>query len=197
MTSKRTAVVERATKETQIRISLDIDGSGNYSGSIGIPFFEHMLNLFARHGLVDLEIEAKGDLEVDGHHTVEDVGICLGQAFRQAVGDKKGIRRYGSAFIPMEETLAHVVIDFCNRPFLKWDVPSPRDKIGTYDAELSHEFFRAFSVNAAVTLHMRLLYGENAHHIHEACFKACGMAIRDALSCDPRITGVLSTKGII
>jgi len=117
MTSKRTAVVERATKETQIRISLDIDGSGNYSGSIGIPFFEHMLNLFTRHGLVDLEIEARGDLEVDGHHTVEDVGICLGQAFRQAIGDKKGIRRYGSAFIPMEETLAHVSLISATAPF--------------------------------------------------------------------------------
>jgi imidazoleglycerol-phosphate dehydratase len=156
-----------------------------------------MLDLWTKHGLFDLEIEGRGDIEVDFHHTVEDVGICIGQAFREALGDKSGIARYGSAFVPMEETLAHAVIDFCNRPILRWEVVSGREKIKEYDTELSHEFFRAFVVNAAVTLHLRLLYGDNAHHIHEALFKACGKAIGDAIRRDPRIKGVLSTKGVI
>jgi len=197
MPENRTAEVERKTSETRIKIALDLDGSGTFQGSVGIPFFEHMLDLFARHGLFDLTLEGEGDIRVDYHHTIEDVGICIGQAFKQALGDKKGISRYGASYIPMEETLAHSVIDFCNRPFLKWDVTSRRDKIGEYDAELTEEFFRAFAMNAATTLHIRLLYGENMHHIHEAVFKACGRAISDAIRIDPRIKGVLSTKGVI
>jgi len=197
MAKERKSIVERKTKETQVRVSLNLDGTGEFKGSVGIPFFEHMLDLWTKHGLFDLEIAGRGDIEVDFHHTVEDVGICIGQAFREALGDKSGIARYGSAFVPMEETLAHAVIDFCNRPILMWGVESGREKIKEYDTELSHEFFRAFVVNAAVTLHMRLLYGDNAHHIHEALFKACGKAIGDAIRQDPRIKGVLSTKGVI
>jgi len=197
MPKERTIFVERKTKETQIKISLNLDGSGEFKGSVGIPFFEHMLSLFTKHGLFDLKIEGTGDLEVDFHHTVEDVGICIGQAFKKALGDKKGIARYGSSFIPMESALAHAIVDFCNRPYLKWQVSSKRDKIGEYDAELSEEFFRAFAMNAAATLHLRLLYGENMHHIHEAVFKACGRAIGLAICLDPRIKGVLSTKGVI
>lgn len=197
MSNGRKAVVERKTKETQIKVSLNLDGAGVFKGGIGIPFFEHMLDLFTKHGLFDLTIEGSGDTDVDFHHTIEDAGICIGQAFRQALGDKSGISRYGSAFIPMEETLAHAVIDFCNRPFLKWMVETKREKIKEYDTELSNEFFRAFAVSAAATLHMRLLYGENAHHIHEALFKACGKAIAEAVRLDTRIKGVLSTKGII
>jgi len=197
MAKQRKSVVERKTKETQVKVSLNLDGTGEFKGSVGIPFFEHMLDLWTKHGLFDLEIEGRGDIEVDFHHTVEDVGICIGQAFSKALGDKSGIARYGSAFVPMEETLAHAVIDFCNRPLLKWEVESKREKIKEYDTELSQEFFRAFVVNAAVTLHMRLLYGDNAHHNHEALFKACGKAIGDAIRRNPRIKGVLSTKGVI
>lgn len=197
MSEERKAEVERKTRETHIRVILNIDGSGEFKGTVGIPFFEHMLDLFARHGLFDLTLEGKGDVEVDFHHTVEDVGICIGQAFKKALGDKKGISRYGSAFIPMESALAHAVIDFCNRPFLKWLVESKRNKIGEYDTELSEEFFRAFAMNAAVTLHLRLLFGENMHHIHESLFKACGRAIGEAVRIDPRVKGVLSTKGVI
>ena len=195
--AERKAEVERKTKETAIKITLNLDGSGKYEGGVGVPFFEHMLNLFTRHGLFDIKLEGSGDIQVDYHHTVEDVGICLGQAFKKALGDKKGVSRYGSSFIPMEETLAHAVIDFCNRPWLEWDVESKRDKIGDYDAELSHEFFRAFAMNSGATLHLRLLYGDNMHHIHEAVFKACGRAAGDAARLDPRIKGVLSTKGTI
>ena len=197
MPDKRKAEIERKTKETKVKVILNLDGSGVFKGSVGIPFFEHMLDLFTKHGLFDLTIEGTGDIKVDFHHTVEDVGICIGQAFKKALGDKKGIARYGSAFIPMESSLAHAVIDFCNRPYLKWDVDSRRDKIGEYDTELSEEFFRAFAMNAAATLHLRLLYGENMHHVHEAVFKACGKAIGDAVRLDPRIKGVLSTKGVI
>lgn len=197
MSDDRKAEVERKTKETRIRVILNVDGSGEFKGSVGVPFFEHMLDLFTKHGLFDLTIEGKGDLEVDFHHTVEDVGICLGQAFKKALGDKSGIARYGSAFIPMEETLAQAVIDFCNRPCLVWDVQSKREKIGEYDAELSEEFFRAFAMNAATTLHIRLFYGQNMHHIHEAVFKSCGKAMGEAVRLDPRIKGVLSTKGVI
>jgi imidazoleglycerol-phosphate dehydratase len=197
MSDDRKAEVERKTKETRIRVILNVDGSGEFKGSVGVPFFEHMLDLFTKHGLFDLTIEGKGDVEVDFHHTLEDVGICLGQAFKKALGDKSGIARYGSAFIPMEETLAQSVIDFCNRPCLVWDVQSKREKIGEYDAELSEEFFRAFAMNAATTLHIRLFYGQNMHHIHEAIFKSCGKAIGEAVRLDPRIKGVLSTKGVI
>ncbi|MBN1901363.1 imidazoleglycerol-phosphate dehydratase HisB [Candidatus Sumerlaeota bacterium] len=197
MPEVRKAEIERKTKETSIHVILNLDGSGEFKGSVGVPFFEHMLDLFTKHGLFDLTIEGKGDIEVDFHHTVEDVGICIGQAFKKALGDKKGIARYGGAFIPMESALAHAVIDFCNRPYLKWLVESKRDKIGEYDAELTEEFFRAFAMNAAATLHIRLLFGENMHHIHEAIFKACGRAIGDAARIDPRVKGVLSTKGVI
>ncbi len=195
--SKRTSQVERKTKETQIKVTLNLDGSGTFNGSVGIGFFEHMLELFAKHGLFDLTIEGKGDIEVDFHHTVEDMGICIGQAFKKALGEKEGITRYGSAFIPMEGALAHAVIDFCNRPYLVWEVEAKREKIGKYDVELSEEFFRAFAMNAGATLHIRLLYGENMHHIHESLFKACGRAIGKAIRRDPRIKGVLSTKGVI
>lgn len=197
MSDERKAFVERVTKETSIKVDVNLDGKGQFSGSVGIPFFEHMLDLFTKHSQFDVTIEGKGDIQVDYHHTVEDVGICIGQAIKEALGDKKGIARYGSAFIPMEECLAHAVIDFCNRPFLKWDVPSDRDKVGDYDSELSNEFFRAFSVHSGSTLHLRLLYGTNTHHIHESIFKACGKAAGDAARIDPRISGVLSTKGVI
>ena len=194
---ERIAQIERKTRETQIKVGLNLDGSGIFKGSVGIGFFEHMLELFAKHGLFDLTVEGRGDLEVDFHHTVEDVGICIGQAFKEALGAKEQIARYGSAFIPMEGALAHCVIDFCNRPYLVWSVESKREKIGNYDAELSEEFFRAFTMNAQATLHLRLLYGGNMHHIHEALFKACGYAIGQAVRRDPRIKGVLSTKGVI
>lgn len=193
----RTAAVRRETAETQISVRVDLDGSGRFSCNLGVPFFEHMLNLFARHALIDLEIEGQGDLQIDAHHTVEDTGIVLGQAIRQALGDKAGIERYGEAFVPMEETLARCVLDLCNRPYLRFEANIPRAKVGEFDAELAEEFFRAFVFNAGATVHLSLLAEGNLHHMLEALFKALGRALSRAAAPNPRIRGVLSTKGAL
>jgi len=193
----RTAKVERTTTETDIKISLNLDGSGQAEVSTGIGFFDHMLNLWAKHGLFDLTVKAQGDLEVDGHHTVEDTGIVLGKALAQALGDKKGIKRYGTALVPMDEALAMVVVDISGRPFLQCDMNLTATKIGDYDGELTEEFLRALAVNAGLTIHVRLLSGKNAHHITEAVYKALGRALAEASRKDERITGVMSTKGVL
>ncbi len=195
--TERKAEIIRATKETEIKIDLNIDGIGMSSISTGIGFFDHILTLFSRHGFFDLTINATGDLEVDQHHTVEDVGICLGQAFAKAVGDKSGIRRFGNSTIPMGESLATVVIDLCDRPFLIYNVPIKNSKVGDFDVELIEEFFYAFVNNCGATLHINLAYGSNTHHIIEAIFKAFGRAIDQATSKDERVKGVLSTKGTL
>jgi imidazoleglycerol-phosphate dehydratase len=194
--SHRTAEVVRKTAETQITARVDLDGSGAANLSTGIGFFDHMLDQIARHGLIDLQIEAKGDLHIDGHHTVEDVGITLGQAILKAVGDKKGIRRYGHAYVPLDEALSRVVIDFSGRPGLVMNVPFKSGMIGTFDSQLAHEFFQGFANHAFVTLHIDNLRGENAHHQCETVFKAFARALRVALELDPRSAGVVpSTKG--
>lgn len=193
----RKASVERKTRETDLRVTVNLDGSGEFSGRVGIGFFEHMLELFARHALVDLTIEGKGDLAVDAHHTVEDLGICLGQAIRKALGEMAGVVRYGSGWVPMEEALAHCVLDVCNRPFLAYSVPGGCEKVGDYDTELTEEFLRAVMVHAGITMHIRLLAGSNTHHIQEAVFKAVGLALGQALARNPRIRGVHSTKGTL
>ncbi|HID80868.1 MAG TPA: imidazoleglycerol-phosphate dehydratase HisB, partial [Thiotrichales bacterium] len=177
----RTAGVERNTLETQITVALNLDGTGKSSFNIGIPFLEHMLDQVARHGLVDLDIQAKGDLEIDDHHTVEDIGITLGQAVAKAVGDKKGIVRYGHAYVPLDEALSRVVIDFSGRPGLEYHADYPRARIGAFDVDLFHEFFQGFSNHAGVTLHIDCLRGNNAHHVAETIFKAFGRALRMAL----------------
>ena len=192
----RTADVRRDTKETRIRVALDLDGSGASRLATGIGFFDHMLDQIARHGLVDLTIEAEGDLHIDGHHTVEDVGITLGMAVAQAVGDKKGITRYGHAYVPLDEALSRVVIDFSGRPGLHMDVPFKAGMIGGFDTQLAYEFFQGFANHALVTLHIDNLKGENAHHQCETIFKAFARALRAALELDPRSAGVIpSTKG--
>jgi len=191
----RQARVERNTKETQIILQLNLDGAGAAKIETGIPFFDHMLEAWAKHGLMDLTIDAKGDLEVDLHHTVEDVGICLGKALREAVGDKKGVARYGASFLPMDEALLHAAVDLSGRPYLVFNVPLARTRIGTFDLDLLKDFFRAFSVNAEITLHVNMHYGENLHHIAEAAFKAVGRALAEATRLNPRISDVLSTKG--
>ena len=192
----RVAEIQRNTKETQIRVRVDLDGTGQAALSTGIGFFDHMLDQIARHGLFDLEIDAKGDLHIDGHHTVEDVGITLGQAVYQAVGDKKGIRRYGHAYVPLDEALSRVVIDFSGRPGLIMNVPFKSGMIGTFDTQLAHEFFQGFANHAFVTLHVDNLRGENAHHQCETVFKAFARALRAALELDPRAAGTIpSTKG--
>ena len=196
MSSPRVAEVTRQTAETQIRVKLNLDGTGQSSLSTGIGFFDHMLDQIARHGLIDLEIEAKGDLHIDGHHTVEDVGITLGQAVFKAVGDKKGIRRYGHAYVPLDEALSRVVIDFSGRPGLVMHVPFKSGMIGGFDTQLAYEFFQGFANHAFVTLHIDNLRGENAHHQCETIFKAFARALRAALELDPRSAGVIpSTKG--
>lgn len=192
---RREARVARRTNETEISIRLIVDGSGKFSGTIGVPFFEHMLNLFTRHALFDIEIAGKGDVQIDAHHTVEDAGIVLGQALREALGDKKGIERYGTAYVPMEESLARCALDICNRPFLRFDAEVPKAKVGEFDAELAEEFMRAFVMNAGITMHLSLLCGSNVHHILEAMFKAAGRALGQAVTVNPRISGVFSTKG--
>ncbi len=192
----RQASVQRQTKETDIRVSINIDGGGRADIDTGIGFLDHMLEQIARHGLMDIEIRAKGDLHIDAHHTTEDVGIVLGQAFRQALGEKKGIVRYADATIPLDEALSRVVVDISSRPWLVWKVDFPTEKIGTFDTELVHEFFYAFAVNAGLTLHVENLYGRNSHHIAETCFKALARALRAAASIDDRMAGqVPSTKG--
>jgi len=194
--SKRTASVSRNTNETQITVNMNLDGSGVATLKTGIPFLEHMLDQVARHGLIDIEIKASGDLHIDAHHTVEDVGIALGQAMAKAVGDKKGIRRYGHAYVPLDEALSRVVIDFSGRPGLVYDVSYPRARIGDFDVDLVVEFFQGFCNHALTTLHIDCLRGDNAHHIAETIFKAFGRAIRMALDPDPRLGNVVpSTKG--
>jgi imidazoleglycerol-phosphate dehydratase len=195
--TERKAEIKRTTKETDINIELNIDGAGISEISTGVGFFDHMLTLFSRHGFFDLKIDAIGDLEVDQHHTVEDVGICLGQAFAKAFGDKAGIRRFGNTTIPMGESLANVVLDLCDRPFLVYNVPLKNSKVGEFDVELIEEFFYAFVNNCGATLHVNLAYGSNTHHIIEAIFKAFGRAMDQATSKDERIKGVLSTKGVL
>lgn len=195
--SHRTATVDRQTRETDIHVEVNLDGSGKFSGSVGIGFFEHMLELFARHALIDLTVEGKGDLVVDFHHTVEDIGICFGQAVRKALGDMSGVVRYGSASVPMEETLVECVMDVCNRPYLAYGVEAGSQKVGEYDTELTEEFVRAVANNAGITMHVRMLSGNNTHHIHEAVFKSFGRALGQAISRDPRIEGVHSTKGAL
>lgn len=192
----RTAVVERKTLETQIEVQINLDGTGQCNVSTGIPFLEHMLDQVARHGLIDLNIQAEGDLHIDAHHTVEDLGITLGQAFSKAVADKKGIRRYGHAYVPLDEALSRVVIDLSGRPGLDMHVDFRRSMIGTFDVDLFQEFFQGFVNHAAVTLHVDGIRGGNAHHIAETVFKAFGRALRMALEPDPRLEGMVpSTKG--
>jgi imidazoleglycerol-phosphate dehydratase len=194
--SARTAEIVRNTAETRIRVVIDLDGSGRSQLATGIGFFDHMLDQIARHGALDLTVEAKGDLHIDGHHTVEDVGIALGQAVARAIGDKKGIRRYGHAYVPLDEALSRVVIDFSGRPGLAWTVPFTRAMIGEFDADLAHEFFQGFVNHAGVTLHVENLRGDNAHHQCETVFKAFARALRMAVEPDPRAAGVVpSTKG--
>ncbi|MBI4694166.1 MAG: imidazoleglycerol-phosphate dehydratase HisB [Gammaproteobacteria bacterium] len=197
MTSRR-AAVSRDTKETQIAVTVDLDGSGKSSFDTGLPFLEHMLDQVARHGIVDLDVKAKGDLEIDAHHTVEDIGITLGQAVKAALGDKKGIRRYGHAYVPLDEALSRVVIDLSGRPGLEFHVEFPRGKLGDFDTELFYEFFQGFVNHALVTLHVDCLRGRNAHHIVETVFKAFGRALRMACERDPRVGDALpSTKGAL
>lgn len=194
----RIGKVIRTTMETVVDVQLNIDGDGAADIDTGIGFFDHMLNLLASHGRFDLKVKADGDLEVDGHHTVEDVGIALGQAMMEAAGSKKGIARYGSFFLPMDETLALVSLDFSGRPLLVYDAGgSMTPMIGDYDTELTEEFLRAFAVNAGLTLHVKVLYGTNSHHKVEAIFKGLGHALRIALTDDPRVQGVMSTKGVL
>lgn len=192
----RTADVTRNTKETQIRVALNLDGSGSAQLATGIGFFDHMLDQIARHGLIDLTVNAQGDLHIDGHHTVEDIGITLGQAFTQALGDKAGIRRYGHAYVPLDEALSRVVVDLSGRPGLEWHVPFTRAAIGEFDVDLAHEFFQGFVNHAGVTLHVDNLRGDNAHHQCETVFKAFARALRMAIEVDARSAGVVpSTKG--
>ncbi|MEE9337221.1 MAG: imidazoleglycerol-phosphate dehydratase HisB [Methylococcaceae bacterium] len=194
--SQRKAQIERNTLETQIKIDINLDGSGESSFVTGVPFLDHMLDQVARHGLIDLNIVAKGDLEVDAHHTVEDIGITLGQAFAHALGDKKGIVRYGHSYVPLDEALSRVVIDFSGRPGLFYEVNFPRAAIGSFDVDLFREFFQGFVNHAGVSLHIDNLKGSNAHHVAETIFKAFGRAIRMAITADPRMAGIMpSTKG--
>jgi imidazoleglycerol-phosphate dehydratase len=196
MPTSRVAEITRNTNETQIRVVINIDGTGRQKLNTGVPFLDHMLDQIARHGLIDLDIEAKGDLHIDAHHTVEDVGITLGQAFAKAIGDKKGIRRYGHAYVPLDEALSRVVVDFSGRPGLEFHVPFKRAMIGAFDVDLTHEFFQGFVNHAQVTLHIDNLRGENAHHQCETVFKAFGRALRMAAELDSRAAGTIpSTKG--
>ncbi len=193
----RRAEVERKTKETEVILKLDLDGSGKNSIKTGLPFFDHMLSLLAYHSSVDLALRARGDIGVDAHHTAEDVGICLGDAIKKALGNFKGIQRYGAAVIPMDETLASVALDFSMRPCLVYQMKLKRSKIGTFDLELVEEFFKALTNHGGITLHINLLYGKNSHHMVESVFKAFGRALRSAVSVDPRSGGVPSTKGVL
>jgi imidazoleglycerol-phosphate dehydratase len=194
--SKRKAEVVRETKETRIKVSVNVDGSGKSAISTGIGFFDHMLEAFAKHSAMDVNVEAKGDLHIDQHHTMEDVGIVLGQAFREAIGGYSGVIRFGHAYVPMDETLVRSSVDLCNRPYLVWKVSFPRDKVGQVDTELFKEFFHAFAMNSGACAHVELLYGENSHHIAEASFKSLARALRTAAAVDTRLQGqVASTKG--
>ncbi len=192
----RTARVERKTNETEIAVAVDLDGTGKGDIATGVGFFDHMLDQLCRHSLIDMEIRAKGDLHIDDHHTVEDVGIALGQAIGRALGDRRGIVRYADCFLPMDETLTRAAVDVSGRPFLVFKVAFPRPKIGTFDTELVEEFFRAVAMNAGLTLHVETMYGQNAHHIAESCFKSLARVLRAAVAIDPkRADAVPSTKG--
>jgi imidazoleglycerol-phosphate dehydratase len=194
----RRATITRQTNETDIVVEIDLDGTGAHDMATGIGFFDHMLDQLARHSLIDIKVAAKGDLHIDFHHTTEDVGIALGQAIREALGDKKGIRRYASADLPMDGTLTRAAVDVSGRPFLVWRVEFTRDKVGEMDTELFREFFQAFAMNAGITLHVETFYGDNNHHIAESAFKALARALRDAIEIDPRQAGrVPSTKGTL
>lgn len=195
--TKRTAKIARKTNETQIEIELDLDGTGKSTVNTGVPFMDHMLDLFMKHGLYDGSIQATGDTEIDDHHTTEDLGIVLGQVIRQALGDKKGIKRYGHAFVPMDDALAQVYIDCSDRPHLEFKVEIPNAKVGTFDTELVHEFLWKFALEARMNVHVIVPYGHNTHHIIEAIFKALARAIDDAIQIDPRVQGVPSTKGLL
>ena len=192
----RTATISRNTKETKITVSINLDGNGTSSFETGLPFLDHMLDQVARHGLIDLTIRAVGDLEIDAHHTVEDIGITVGQAFLEAIGSKTGIRRYGHAYVPLDEALSRVVLDLSGRPGLEYHVEFPRARIGDFDVDLFHEFFQGFADHAKVTMHIDTLRGRNAHHIIETIYKAFGRALRVAVELDPRMAGEMpSTKG--
>ena len=191
----RTGRVERKTKETEIVVTVDLEGSGKAEIETGMPFFNHMLESFSRHGLFDIKLQARGDLEVDYHHTVEDVGLSVGEAFKKALGDKQGIRRFGEASCPLDETLAKVVIDLSGRPYLSYNVKIRAGRVGTFDTDLPHEFYAAFTNQLGMNLHIDVIRGENPHHIIEACFKAFARAMDMATGFDERIKGVLSTKG--
>ena len=193
----RSAKIRRKTKETAIEVDLNLDGRGTYHIATGVPFLDHMLELFARHGFFDLAVKGSGDFEIDDHHTVEDVGLTLGGAFREALGDKAGIRRFGSALVPLDEALVQVVVDLSGRPFLAYDVTIGQERIGGFDVELVHDFLLAFSNQVGMNLHVRMVSGRNAHHIVEATFKAMARALSDAVAPDPRVRGVLSTKGAL
>lgn len=195
--SGRVASIERSTAETSIKLTLGLDGTGRGDIDTGVGFFDHMLNLMTAHGLLDLTLTCDGDIEVDGHHSIEDIGIALGQAFKNAIGDKRGIRRYGTFYLPMDEALAFVSLDISGRPFLVYDGGEMAPMIGGYDTELTEEFLRAFAVNAGITLHVKVLYGRNSHHKVEGIFKALGHALRIAVEKDPRVDGVPSTKGTL
>lgn len=191
----RRAVVERNTRETRIRVELELDGTGQHQIKTPLPFLSHMLDQLGRHGMFDLHVQAEGDVEIDGHHTTEDVGIVIGQAFAKALGDKAGIRRYGSATLPMDEACVTCALDLSGRTFFVWRVPMPKAKVGEFDTELAEVFFEGFARGAGVNLHMHMLEGQVLHHIIEICFKAFARALRDAVEVDPRSTGVPSTKG--
>jgi len=194
----RKAKVSRKTAETEIEVEIDLDGTGRYDNATGVGFFDHMLDQLARHSLIDMNVRAKGDLHIDDHHTVEDTGIALGQALAQALGDKRGIRRYGSCLLPMDDALVRAALDLSGRPYLVWNVTLPTPKIGTFDTELVREFFQAFSTHGGVTLHVEALAGLNSHHIAEAAFKAVARGLRDAVETDPRkADAVPSTKGAL
>lgn len=193
----RKATIQRSTAETDIELAIDLDGSGDNQVATGIPFFDHMLTLWSRHSLIDLRVNARGDLDVDYHHTVEDTGLVLGQALRQSLADKAGICRYGSAYLPMDETLARVALDISGRPLLVFRAPEQVAPIRDFPFQLVEEFFRALSSSAGLTLHCQIIYGRDSHHMAEAIFKGMGHALRQAVSLDPRIEGVLSTKGVL
>lgn len=193
----RTGQIERMTKETQIKVEVNIDGEGNSNIQTGVPFFDHMLDAFTKHGHFDITVDAKGDTHIDDHHTTEDVGICLGRVFREALGEKKGIKRYGHAFVPMDDALAQAVVDISNRPYFVGNFTLPKDKVGTFDTELVHEFLSKFTVEARINLHVIVHHGENTHHIIEAIFKAVARALDEATMKDDRVKGVPSTKGLL
>lgn len=195
--STRQADVSRKTNETNIQLAFNVDGTGISEIETDVPFLNHMLDLFTKHGHFDLNIQAQGDIEIDDHHTVEDIGICLGQTLREALGDKRGIKRYSSVFIPMDEALAQVVIDISNRPHFEYRAEYPSNQVGSFQTELVHEFLWKFALEARITLHVIVHYGQNTHHMIEAIFKALGRAVDEATTIDPRVTGVPSTKGVL